>query len=451
VTNESGVRGAAKGRAVVHPPPAAGMRSIRRSGDPRAWRRNSDVLGSAGSLLATTVVTSGLGFAFWAIAARLYSQRAVGIGSSTISAMMLLGTMGMAGLGTVLMADLPLRKVGRARLVAAGMIASAGVSAAIGVAYVMIAPRLSASLGLPIHQPWHALLFVFGVALSGSILVFDQATLGLQHSGLQLWRNAIFAIAKIVLLVAASVFMHDELGLGILQSWIWGTAVSMLLLSVVMHQLGMRVRHRPQWSLLRGMGRTTLAHNWLNIAIVAPKLLIPVMVTAVVSASASGAFYAAWTVVSVLFVLPSHLSTALFALASADLATMARKTRLTLRLSLVAGLGAGAVLALGAPLILRLFGSSYALEDTVPLQILTLGYLPTIIKTHYVAASRVQRRIPRAAAVLVAGGSLEVGAASWGGHVGGLVGLSAWFVAAMVVEAVVLVPTVWSVATADRV
>jgi O-antigen/teichoic acid export membrane protein len=450
VSDTKGVLGEGQRLVRGHPPPTSDAPPTRDSGHLRTWRQHADILGSATSLLATTAVTSGLGFVYWAMAARLYSQPAVGLASSAISVMMLLGTIGMAGLGTVLIAEIPLRPLGRARLVAAGLIASAGVSTVLGAAYVLIAPRFSAPLGLLIDQPGRAGLFVLGVALTGSTLVFDQATLALQHSALQLWRNAIFAIAKIALVVEFSVAMHDGLGLGILQSWIAGTAVSMLLLGVVMRLQGIRVGHRPQWSLLRGLGRTTLAHNWLNIAVQAPRLLIPVVVTAVVSASASGAFYAAWTIVGFLFVLPTHLSTALFAVASADRPAMARKTRLTLRLSLVAGLGGAAALAIAAPLILSLFGRSYAHEATVPLQILTLAYVPMIIKTHYVAAARVRRRIPRAAAVLVAGGLLELGAASWGGHVGALVGLSTWLVAAMVVESLALAPLVWSVATADR-
>lgn len=420
------------------------------SGRPRGWRKHTDVLGSAGTLLATTVVTSGLGLMYWALAARLYSQRTVGLGSAAISVMTLLGTIGMAGLGTVLIAELPLRPVGRARLVAAGLLASAGVSAVLAITYVLIAPRLGNRLGLLSSQPEQAGLFVLGVALTGSTLVFDQATLGLQLSGLQLWRNTIFSIVKIALLVLCSVALHDELGLGILESWIWGTVLSMLVLGGVMRLQGMPIAHRPRWSLLRGLGRTTLAHNWLNIAVQGPRLLIPVVVTAVVSASAGGAFYAAWTVIGFLFILPTHLSTALFAVASADRPALARKTRLTLRVSLAVGLCGSAVLALGAPLILALFGRSYSNEATVPLQILTLAYLPMIVKTHYVAAARVRRRISRAAGVMIVWGVLELAAAAWGGHVGGLVGLSAWFVAAMVVEALTLAPVVWSVATADQ-
>ena len=416
----------------------------------RGWRQHADLLGSAGALLATTVVTSGLGFVYWAGAARLYSQRAVGLGSAAISVMMLLGTIGMAGLGTVLIAELPLRSVGRARLVAAGLLASAGVSTVLGLIYVMTASRLSDALGMLFSQPGGAALFVLGVALTGSILVFDQATLGMQLSGLQLWRNTIFSIVKIGLLVALAVAVHEELGLGILASWVGGTALSMVLLGVVMRLRGMPVAPRPQWSLLRGLGRTTLAHNWLNIAVQAPRLLIPAVVTAAVSASAGGAFYAAWTMVGFLFILPTHLSTALFAVASADRAALARKTRLTLGVSVVAGLCGSVVLALGAPLVLALFGRSYAREATVPLQVLVLAYVPMIVKTHYVAAARVRRRIPHAAGVMIVWAVLELAAAAWGAHVGGLVGVASWFVGAVAVEALALAPMVWSVATADQ-
>src|ERR1700729_2173116 len=71
------------------------------------WRHNQDILGNAGTLLATTAVSSALGFGFWALAAHLFSQRAVGLGSAAVSAMTVLGTIGMLGLNTVLIGELP--------------------------------------------------------------------------------------------------------------------------------------------------------------------------------------------------------------------------------------------------------------------------------------------------------------------------------------------------------
>jgi len=52
-----------------------------------AWTRHKDLLTNAASLLATTGVTSVLGFAFWAFAAREFSPQAVGYGSAAVGAM----------------------------------------------------------------------------------------------------------------------------------------------------------------------------------------------------------------------------------------------------------------------------------------------------------------------------------------------------------------------------
>ena len=436
--------------AVAPPETPARLRDIHGQVRERGWRQHWDVLGSASALLGTTVVTSALGFLYWAVAARLYSQEAVGIGASAISVMMLLGTVGMAGLGTVLISELPRHRLNRARLVSAGLVASALVSMVLGLGYVLIAPRFSGQLGVLVDRAPTAAVFVLGVAVTGAALVFDQATLGLRQSSLQLWRNLVFAVAKIVLLVPFAFVLHEGTGAGILASWLWATASSLLLVALALRLRGRRVAHTPKWSLLRGLGRTTLAHNWLNIAIQAPRLTVPVVVTIVVSASASGAFYAAWTVLGLLFTLPGHLSTALFAVASADASAMARKSRLTLRVSLGVGVTGALVLAAGATLVLSLFGQGYADDAAWPLRILVLAYVPMIVKTHYVAASRVLNRIPRAALVIVVTDLVEVAAAAWGGHSNGLVGVSVWFVIVMVVEAFWLSPTVWQVATADR-
>ncbi len=75
-----------------------------------ASRHNRSLLTNAGSLVATTVVRSALGVAFWLIAAHNFSQPAVGIASAAIAAMILLGFIGTLGLGTLLMGELPRRR-----------------------------------------------------------------------------------------------------------------------------------------------------------------------------------------------------------------------------------------------------------------------------------------------------------------------------------------------------
>ena len=68
-----------------------------------------DMLHNASSMIGTTVITSGLGFAYWWLAARLFAQAQVGFASALIAAMGLLSTFGIVGLGTLLMSELPRR------------------------------------------------------------------------------------------------------------------------------------------------------------------------------------------------------------------------------------------------------------------------------------------------------------------------------------------------------
>ena len=84
-------------------------------------RHNRDLLRNASSLAATTGLTSVFGFAYWIYAARVFPAEAVGYGTAAISTMMLLGTLGMFGLDTMLIGEIPrggnrggLIKIGRA-------------------------------------------------------------------------------------------------------------------------------------------------------------------------------------------------------------------------------------------------------------------------------------------------------------------------------------------------
>jgi O-antigen/teichoic acid export membrane protein len=409
------------------------------------WRRHQDLLGGASSLVATTGVTSAMGFAYWALAARLFSQRAVGYGSAAVSAMALLGTIGMFGLGTVLIGELPRRRP-RVGLVAAALLACGLGSLLLGLGFAVVAPLVSGSFGEVGGAPGRAMLFAAGVALTGVGLVFDQATIGLLRGGLQLSRNLIFTAVKLLVLPATAFILHDELGVGITLAWVTGIAVSLVAVAVRLWFTGSAVLARPDWRVLRGLGRTAVTHNWLNLAMAVPWSLTPVLVTVVVSPSANAAFYAAWTLSSFLYVVPAHLSTVLFAVASADRQIIARKLRFTLLLSALIGLPGMTILGLGAHLALSMFGPSYARVATLPLWLLVIGYVPSVPRVHYIAVCRAVGKISRAAIVLTTFAVMEVAAAVAGGASAGLNGLSFALLAVFMAEGAVTAPAVFRAA-----
>ena len=369
------------------PEPEPEPKSSRLSALTGIWHKHSDLLHNAASLAATTGVTSLLGFAFWTFAARYFSQEAVGYGSAAISAMTLLGTIGMFGLGTVLIGELPQRR-SRGGLVASALIVSSVGSLILGVGFVIAAPHFSNRFVEISGTPGRMLLFAVGVALTGATLVFDEATIGLLRGGLQLSRNLTFSIVKMAVLPAAALVLHDMFGVGIILAWVVGTAASIIPTAIQLRIGGTNIMPRPDWGVMRGLGRTTMAHNWLNLAIGVPQTLIPVLVTVVVSPAANAAFYVAWMLSSFLFVVPTHLSTVLYAVASADPKVIAKKLRFVLRLSVYIGVPAMVILWFAAGPALSIFGKQYAAEATVPFRLLILGYLPALPKTQYIAVCR---------------------------------------------------------------
>jgi O-antigen/teichoic acid export membrane protein len=404
-------------------------------------QRNRDLLRNAGSLAGTTGLTSVFGVVFWIIAAREFSQQAVGYGSTAISAMTLLGTVGMFGLGTMLIGELP-RLAERGGLFAATLLASGLGSLVLGLGFPLVASAFGGHFPEITGTPARLALFVAGVALTGATLVLDEGTIGLLRGGVQLSRNLAMSAIKLAALPVAAVVLHDGFGIGLLLAWVLGTLLSLAPTAVMLRRGGSRIVHRPDWGLLRRLGKVAMAHNWLNLAIATPPKLIPVLVTAVVSPSAEAAFYVAWMMASFLFMVPTSLSTVLFAIASAAPDLIAEKLRFVLRLSVVIGLPAMAVLALGAHFALGIFGANYAHLATVPLWLLILSYLPGLPKAQYIAVCRANGRVNQAAVLLTVAAGCELAAVVIGGKLGGLNGLSYALLGVTTVEGIVTAPTV---------
>jgi O-antigen/teichoic acid export membrane protein len=416
--------------------------------------RNKDLLRNAGSLAATTGLTSLFGFVFWIVADHEFPKAEVGHAIAATNAMQLLGMIGMFGLGTMMIGELPRRRRDRGGLFAASMAASAIGSAVLGIIFAaVVGLYFSDGEHLPGigGTPAQLLIFVAGVALTGATMVFDEGTIGLLRGGVQLWRNMALSGIKLAVLPVLALFLHDAYGVGISLSLVIATAGSMIPAAVMLMRGGSSIFHRPDWQSLRRLFPVAVSHNWLNLATAIPPSLIPVVVPLAVGAALNSVFYDVWMISALLFMVPVHLGTVLFALASASPEAIAEKLRFVLRISLLIGLPVMAVLAVGAHFALNLFGPGYAALGTVPLWLRIIGYIPQMPKAQFVAVSRATNRVGRAAGLLCFFALCEVasvyvggklGDRYIGGQLGGLYGLSLAYLGVLVVEGLITAPTV---------
>ncbi|WP_432985944.1 lipopolysaccharide biosynthesis protein [Dactylosporangium sp. CA-233914] len=414
----------------------------------RAARRHIDLLTNSGSLMGTTVVTSVLGFAYWWVAARAFPADVVGSASAAVSALTLVGTLSMFGMGTLLISELP-RLPDPARrwnfILTCLMVATAAAAAG-GLIYVALArfaiPGLRHSIG-----SWPmTLILLLGVVVTATTLVLDDGLLGLMSGPLQLLRNTYFAVAKLILLGALALLPIAARPGHVLVTWVAGGVLSVLLLTFSLRRRGLSAAARPAWSMLRGRLVQALEHNALNLALFVPRTVQPLVVAAVISPAATAAFYTMYMIFSFLTMLPNNLATTLFAAAAGNMAALRAKVRMALLVSVGLGVPACLVLALVAKPVMGLFGPAYASLAGQALAILALTYPLLLFRPLYFAIARVLGRVPRASVFAVVAGVTELAAAWYGGSHDGLTGLALWLAGVWLLQGLWTAPTVLGVA-----
>lgn len=411
-------------------------------------KKNLDIVINAGSLFSTQIVTSGLGFVFWWLAARFYDPEQVGLSSAAISAMMLLAYIGNVGLDTMLVGELPRNPKARGTMITTALLVTGLVGIVLGVAFAYGTPLISPDL-TPLGQTLgNSLLFALGVGLTAVCLVADQALVGLLKGQMQLKRNMIFAVVKLALLLLAGLLLPGNFALMIYATWVVGNITSLWYIGAAGYAQSVRKRlsFKPDFGLLKDLSGLSLKHYALNLTLQVPGYTLPLIVTALISVEMTGSFYMAWMISNFLFAIPYAFARVLFAVGAGQQSLLREKIRFTLKYSFLIG-GAGAVVLLvGANLLMMMFGASYAEQATTTLRILAISIFPTIIKTHYVALSQIYGRMMKAARIFVIGSAMELGFAALGAYFGGLAGLSLGWVVAVFIQGFMTIGPVYRMA-----
>lgn len=395
------------------------------------------LLSNASSMVGATLATSLLGVAFWFVAAKQFSEAAVGVAGAAVSAMVLLGFISSLGLGTLLMGELRRRQHRPYALLSAALLTATATGAVLGLAFALIAPLVSSNLSPLNSTVGAALSFACGVGLTGLGYVLDQSLVGLLQGGLQFARNIVFAASKLALLALFAALVAVPGAASIYTAWGAGIALSLIVLRWAFRRRGAEAL-KPDFATLRGMRREAASHATVNLALETADLTMPIIVVSILSASENAGFYIAWLIVGFLVMIPFSLSSVAYALGSSDPAGIEVRFRFTFAVSILLGLIANLFLIPAARPLLEVFGSGYAETGVSALHILALGVFPLTVKTHYVAIHRVRHTLARALPVAWLGTALELGGGALGAALGGIDGVAWGWLAGLIVEAVVM-------------
>jgi O-antigen/teichoic acid export membrane protein len=402
-----------------------------------------DLLDTSGSMLGSLLVTSGLGFVYWWVAARAFPEVAVGVAAAVISAMLLFGNLGMFGLGTLLTRELPQHPGRELSLILAAVALTTAGGLVLGAAFAVVAPVLDpefAELGSNVVP---VVVFALGVGLTASGGVLDLALIGAARPRLQLVRNVLFATVKLVAIGASAAWLAGTAGLPIYASWVVGLLVSVVgVVAFLVLDAEPGADRRPAWRTMLRFGPAALNHHLFNLTLASPGWILPILVTVLISAEANAVFFVAGLLAGLAFYIPDALTYSLFAVGTRRPGELWRSVRITMAASLAAAGGATVLMALIGPWLLGLFGESYREQGSVLVVVLTAAVMPITVRAHYIAVRRIQGAIPRATAVVLATTVFEMVMAGLGAVLGGLMGVAFGFALAVSLEAIILAPPV---------
>jgi len=343
-------------------------------------------------LMANTILTSGLGFFFWVVVARFYTEEEVGLGAAIISAMTLLALLSRLGLDIALIRFLP-KAEKPVDMINSCFTLSGIVALAVAAIFIAGLDFWSPALGFIKQSAIFSLAFVLFAFLWTLSLMMDFIFIARRRADFVLSKNTIHQLLKIPLPILLVLFFR---AFGIVSSW--GLAIGVaLVISLFFFIPRVQKRYKPMPKLnlgiIKDMWRYSAGNYFASLFMAAPALVLPIMIVNLLGGEENAYFYVAWAIATLLFVIPGAVSQSLFAEGSHfedKLGVNVRRSYIFIFLLLIPAI---ILLLLLGKWLLLLYGESYSENALMLLWILGVSSLLVGVNSIYYSILRVRGRI----------------------------------------------------------
>jgi len=342
--------------------------------------------------MANTVVMAGLGFIFWMVVARLYTEAEVGLGAAIISAMSLLALLSGLGLDVALIRFLP--KAEKPVDLINSCFTLSGIVAVVTAAVFIAGIGLwSPALSFIRENAVFSITFIIFTLFWTLSHIMDVTFIARRRADFALLKNTIYSLLKLPLPIILVLYFH---AFGIAASW--GMAIGVaLVISLLLFLPRVQNRYRPvprlTLEVIKNIRRYSTANYFARLLNAAPALILPIMVVNLLGAEQNAYFYVAWMIAVLLFSIPMAVSQSLFAEGSHFEAALGVNVRRSFRFIFLLLIPAIVLLFLLGKWLLLAFGASFSANALTLLWILILSSIPLAVNSVYMSILRVRDRI----------------------------------------------------------
>lgn len=341
-------------------------------------------------LVTDVAVVSILGFAFWALVARLYSPTQVGLASATVAAVVLLARLSRLGFEYGLIRFLP--GVGeRAGTLMNSCFTISGLTALIAALIFLSGLNLWSPALLYIRYPGLFIFFIFLTVAYTLFLLVEQAFIAKRRAKFVLFKNTAAGVVKIAAAIALASLLNTS---GIFASWGLAIFVALavaLFLFLPRVQQGYKPMPAVNKEMVNDMLHFALGNYIAELLWFAPLMLFPLIVINILGAEMNAYFYIPWTIAQMLFAIPMAVSSSLFAEGSHDEHLLQPNTLKSVKLYLLILVPVVVALFALSDKLLLIFGSSYSENGAALLRVLALSAIPVGINYIGLSVMRVRK------------------------------------------------------------
>ncbi len=343
-------------------------------------------------LMATTVILSLLGFAFWTVVTRFYTEVDVGFASAAISALSLITMLSLVGLDLSIIRFLPQEKKPQELInsyftfIAIISVVTVGIFTA---GLDLWSPSLSFIKGNAVF----CVVFIATAIMGALSRLIDNVFIAKRKAGFTLLKNIIFSVLKIPLPILFTLFFHS---FGIIASWGISIGISVavsLLFFMPRVQNHYKLVPTLNLNLIRGIWRYSGGNYLASLLTAAPATVLPMMVVNILGPVQNAYFYIAWMVATLLFTIPLSVSQSLFAEGSYFEDKLRENVIKSAKFTFLLLVPAVILVILVGKWVLLAFGQSYSENALHLLRILAVSSLPLSVTFIYSTVLRVTARI----------------------------------------------------------
>lgn len=365
-------------------------------------------------LMASTVISAGLGYLFWAIAAHMLTRQEVGLGSAAISLCATVALLTYLGASAVLIERLPAAEHSDEwSALLRRMCFRTAAAAAAATAAIVPALRISGEYRVLLRNALSAPTLIAGAAVWTVVSLQASAFIAARRADKLLANQALISLVKLILILPFVALSSGAAGL--VYAWVVSALVGAGVgagWTIPRLGLGRPPVHRPRRRLAASQLPTSrapcgsshcrpprppstvairrmLGHHLTSVGGAVTPLLLPGLVLVRLGAAQNAYFYITWMVSGAFFTVSPSIAWTLFSEGVREGTELRRVVAKSLRITFFLLLPIVAAAIICGRFILGLFGTTYATAGYGLLVLLAISALPDAVSNVAVTILRI--------------------------------------------------------------